>query len=50
MLVFRRGASTTDKSDFRAVLHMRGSLSQVLDFSWDYVTSLFWARYPNPYA
>eukprot|EP00108_Taenia_solium_P006016 TsM_000885900 transcript=TsM_000885900 gene=TsM_000885900 len=29
---------------------MRGSLTQVLDYSWDYVTSLFWARYPNPYA
>ncbi|VDD83116.1 unnamed protein product [Mesocestoides corti] len=29
---------------------MRGSLSQVLDYSWDFITSLFWARYPNPYA
>ncbi|CDS35929.1 px19 protein [Echinococcus multilocularis] len=29
---------------------MHGSLSQVLDYSWDYVTSLFWARYPNPFA
>ncbi|KAM3176381.1 hypothetical protein ACTXT7_006591 [Hymenolepis weldensis] len=29
---------------------MRAYINQVLDYSWDFVTSLFWARYPNPYA
>ncbi|VDM02027.1 unnamed protein product, partial [Schistocephalus solidus] len=29
---------------------MRTSVSQSMDYSWDYAASLFWSRYPNPFS